>query len=414
MGSTPPVVPPIFQTAAYTLPSVAAADGIFNLLVDGHVYSRMNNPTCDVLEERMAQIDGGVAGLAVASGQAATALAVLGLCQAGDNLVSSDELYGGSWTLLAKTLSRFGIETRFVSPDDPKNFAAATDDRTRCYFGETLPSPRLRLFPIEEIAEVSHTAGVPLIMDNTMLPYACRPIEHGADIVTYSATKYIGGHGAALGGLVIDAGRFDWERHASRFPLLTEPDDAHGGVVWTRTGKGLESSLGRSSYLLKVRETLLRDLGPCLSPFNAFLLIQGLETLPVRMRAHSDNSLAITRFLRDHPKVSRIVHLSLATGVEADRVARYLHGGYGPLVFFELVGGMEAGVRLVEALRLFSHVTNIGDVRSYAAHPASISHARPKAERRAAGVSPGGVRLAIGLEHPDDLIADLAQALELA
>jgi O-acetylhomoserine (thiol)-lyase len=247
-----------------------------------------------------------------------------------------------------------------------------------------------------------------------MLPYACRPIEHGADILVYSATKYIGGHGAALGGLIIDAGRFDWERHASRFPLLTEPDDAYGGVVWTEAGKELESSLGRSSYLLKLRETLLRDLGPCLSPFNAFLLIQGLETLPLRTRAHSENALAVTRFLREHPKVSRVVHPSLSTGAEADRVARYLRGGYGPLVLFDLAGGMEAGLRLMESLRLFSHVTNIGDARSYAFHPASVRHAGNKAKRLAPGVTPGGVRLSIGLEQPDDLIADLAQALELA
>lgn len=415
MGLTAPVVTPIFQTAAYMLPNAEAAADIFDLNVDGHAYTRLNNPTCDVLEERMTCIDGGVAALAVASGQAATALAVLNLCQAGDNLVSSDQLYGGTWTLLAKTLSRFGIEARFVSPDKPENFAAATDDRTRCYFAETLPNPRLRLFPIEEVAELAHSEGVPLILDNTMLPFACRPIEHGADIVVYSATKYISGHGAAIGGLVVDGGRFDWERHASRFPLLTTPDDAHGGVVWTQTGKELASSLGRSSYLLKMRETLLRDLGPCLSPFNAFLLIQGLETLPLRTRAHSDNALVVSRFVSGHPKVSRVVHPSLATGDEADRVARYLNGGYGPLVFFELIGGRSMGARFVEALRLISHVTNLGDVRSYATHPASTTHAQlPDAQQLAAGVTQGGVRLAVGLEHPDDLLADLSQALEAA
>jgi O-acetylhomoserine (thiol)-lyase len=413
MGLTAPVVTPIFQTAAYMLPSAQAAADIFDLNVDGHAYTRLNNPTLDVLEERMAQIDGGAAALAVASGQAATALAVLNLCQAGDNLVCSDELYGGSWLLLAKTLGRLGIEARFVSPDKPKNFTAATDGRTRCYFAETLPNPRLRLFPIEEVAEIAHATGLPLILDNTMLPYACRPLELGADILVYSATKYIGGHGAAMGGLVVDGGRFDWARHASRFPLLTEPDDAHGMVVWTTSGKELDSSLGRSPYLLKMRETLLRDLGPCLSPFNAFLLIQGLETLSLRTRAHSDNALVVCRFLHGHPKVSRVVHPSLATGDEAERVARYLNGGYGPMVFFELAGGRSAGARFVEALRLFSHVSNIGDVRSYATHPASTTHAQlPEAEQLAAGVTQGGVRLAVGLEHPDDLLADLGQALD--
>ncbi|GIJ28777.1 O-acetylhomoserine aminocarboxypropyltransferase [Micromonospora qiuiae] len=412
MGLTTPVVTPIFQTAAYMLPSIEGAAGIFDLHEDGHAYTRLNNPTCDVLEERMAQIDGGVAALAVASGQAATALAVLNLCQAGDNLVSSRELYGGSWLLLAKTLRRFGIETRFVSPEDPKNFAAATDERTRCWFGETLPNPRLRLFPIEEVAELGHALGVPLVLDNTMLPYACRPLEHGADILVYSATKYIGGHGSTLGGLVVDGGRFDWDQHAARFPLLTEPDDAHGGVVWTRAGRQLSGALGRSGYLLKMRETLLRDLGPCLSPFNAFLLLQGLETLPLRTRAHSDNALAVARFLAGHPKVADVIHPSLAAGADADRVARYLNGGFGPLIFFELAGGRPMGVRFMEALRLISHVTNLGDVRSYATHPASTTHAQlPETEQLAAGVTPGGVRLAVGVEHPADLIADLTRAL---
>ncbi|WNI16790.1 O-acetylhomoserine aminocarboxypropyltransferase/cysteine synthase family protein [Actinacidiphila sp. ITFR-21] len=413
LGLTPPVTTPIFQTAAYELPSTAAAAGIFDLLQDGHAYTRLNNPTNDVLEERMAAVDGAAAGLAVASGQAAVSLALLNLCQAGDNLVSSNELYGGTWNLLANTFARFGIETRFVSPDDPANFAAATDARTRCWFGETLPNPRLRLFPVEEVAGLAEEHGVPLVLDNTMLPYVLRPIEFGAHVLVYSATKYIGGHGSSLGGLILDAGTFDWERHADRHPLMTTPDPAHGGVVWTRTGRDLDSALGRSGYLLKARETLLRDLGPCLSPFNAFLLLQGLETLPLRMRVHGENSTRVAGFLQEHPLVERVVHPSLAEGEEGARVRRYLGGNNGPLVQFEIKGGQEAGSRFIEALRLFSHVTNIGDVRSMATHPASTTHAQlPEAQQLAAGVTRGSVRLAVGVEHIDDLLADLDQALK--
>lgn len=414
MGITVPVVTPIFQTAAYELPGTAAAADIFDLRQDGHAYTRLNNPTCDVLEERMAALEGVAAGLAVASGQAAVSLALLNLCQAGDNIVSSDELYGGTWNLLANTFARFGIETRFVSPDNPKNFADATDSRTRCYFGETLPNPRLRIFPIEATAELAEHFGVPLILDNTMLPYVCRPTMYGVHIVIYSATKYIGGHGSTLGGLILDSGTFDWEAHAQRHPLMTEPDPAHGDVVWTRAGRQLRSSLGRSSYLLKARETLLRDLGPCLSPFNAWVLLQGVETLPLRMRAHGDNAARVADFLQGHPKVALVRHPSLATGEEAKLVTRYLGDNGGPLVQFELEGGRTAGCRFIESLRLFSHVTNIGDVRSLATHPASTTHAQlPEAEQRAAGVTQGSVRLAVGVEDIHDLLADLEQALDI-
>ncbi|MGW5197670.1 O-acetylhomoserine aminocarboxypropyltransferase/cysteine synthase family protein [Streptomyces spiralis] len=412
LGITPPVVTPIFQTAAYELPSTAAAAGIFDLLTDGHAYFRLNNPTCDVLEERMAAVDGAVAGLAVASGQAAVTLALLNLCRAGDNVIASDELYGGTWNLLANTFARFGVETRFVSPADPAAFGAATDARTRCYFGETLPNPRLRLFPVEEVAAVAESHGVPLVLDNTMLPYVLRPIEHGAHILVYSATKYIGGHGSSIGGLILDSGTFDWERHAARHPLMNTPDPAHGGVVWTRTGQDLSGPLGRSAFLLKARETLLRDLGPCLSPFNAFLLLQGLETLPLRMRAHGENAARVARFLHEHPLVERVRYPSLATGEEADRVRRLLGGNGGPLVQFEIKGGREAGSRFIEALTLVSHVTNVGDVRSMATHPASTTHAQlPEAQQLAAGVTQGSVRLSVGIEHIDDLITDLTQAL---
>lgn len=413
LGSTPPVTTPIFQTAAYELPSTEAAAGIFELVQDGQAYSRLNNPTCDVLEARMAAVDGAVAGLATASGQAAVSLALLNLCQAGDSIVSSRQLYGGTWNLLANTFARFGIETRFVDSGAPEAFVAATDDTTRCWFGETLPNPGLQLFPVEETARVAEAHGVPLVLDNTMLPYVLSPLRHGAHLLVYSATKYIGGHGSSLGGLVLDAGTFDWERHAGRHPLMTTPDPAHGGVVWTDAGKGLDGPLGRSGFLLKARETLMRDLGPCLSPFNAFLLLQGLETLPLRMRAHGENSTRVARYLREHPRVRSVRHPSLAVGAERARALRCLGGNGGPLVQFEIEGGREAGSRFIEALRLVSHVTNVGDVRSIATHPASTTHAQlPADEQRAAGVSQGSIRLAVGIEHGDDLLADLDQALE--
>lgn len=412
LGLTGPVVTPIFQTAAYELPSTQAAADIFDLRADGHAYTRLNNPTCDVLEARMAEVDGAAAALAVSSGQAAIAIGLLNLCQAGDNIVSSNELYGGTWNLLGNTFARFGIQTRFVSPDDPKNFVDATDERTRCYFAETLPNPGLRVFPVEPVAELAEQVGVPLVLDNTMVPYVCRPMDFGAHIVIYSATKYVGGHGSALGGIILDSGAFEWTRHAERHPLMTEPDPAHGGVVWTHTGTHLESSLGRSGYLLKARETLVRDLGPCLSPFNAFLLIQGIETLPLRMRAHGHNAAEVARFLDGHPAVASVRHPSLYVGDEATLVKRYLGGNGGPLIQFELVGGQVAGCRFIEALNLVSHVTNVGDVRSMATHPASTTHAQlPEADRLAAGVTEGSVRLSIGLEHIDDLIADLTNAL---
>lgn len=415
-GSTPPVATPVFQTAAFELPSTAAAAGIFDLEQDGQAYSRLNNPTCDVLEERMAAVDGAAAALATASGQAAIALALLNIAQAGDNIVSSDELYGGSRTLLGQTFARFGIETRFVSPADPENFAAATDSRTRCYFGETLPNPRLRLFPVEAVAGMAESHGLPLVLDNTMLPYVLRPLALGAHVVVYSATKYIGGHGSSLGGLILDSGRFDWERHAKRHPLMTRPDPAHGGVVWTRTGGRLSGPLGRSAYLLKARETLMRDLGPCLSPFNAFLLLQGLETLPLRMRAHGRNAAAVARWLQAHPRVEHVRYPGLADdGEERTRLEKWTGGDGGPLVQFEHKGGAEAGRRFIESLRLVSHVTNVGDVRSMATHPASTTHARlSEEEQLAAGVTRGSVRLAVGIEHIDDLLADLGRALEAA
>jgi O-acetylhomoserine (thiol)-lyase len=371
----------------------------------------VQNPTQDALEQRIAALEGGAAALAVASGQTASAYAVLNLAQAGDNIVSSTDLYGGTWTLFAQTLKQFGIETRFVDPSDPNNFANATDAKTRAYYAETLPNPKLNVFPIREVADIGRAQGVPLIVDNTASPLIARPFDHGAAVVVYSATKYIGGHGTSIGGLIIDGGNFPWERHAERFPLLTTPDEAYHGAIWTEAAK----PLGPIAYALRARVKLLRDLGAAISPFNAFQLIQGLETLPLRLRQHNANAIQVANFLAGHPSVSSVIFPGLQSGENRRRADAYLAGGYGGLVGFELRGGVEAGRRFIDALKLLYHVANIGDARSLAIHPASTTHQQLTPEEQlAAGVTPGYVRLSVGLEHPEDILADLAQALDKA
>jgi O-acetylhomoserine (thiol)-lyase len=402
---------PIYQTTAYEFESTEHAENVFSLEVDGNTYVRILNPTVDVLEQRVAALEGGTAALAVASGQSATLLSILNMCHAGHNLVSSTDLYGGTWNLLANMLKKMGIETRFVDPADPENFRRASDENTRCYYAETLPNPKLQVFPIREVAEIGAEFGIPLIMDNTVAPMICRPFEHGAAIVVYSVTKYIGGHGNSLGGMVIDGGTFDW--HASgRFPMITDPDPSHSNIVWPEAVKKLSSALGRSAYVLKARMTLLRDIGAALSPFNAFLLLQGLETLPLRMRAHCANAAAVAAWLAAHPKVEKAIYPGLMNGESKRRADAYLGGFYGPMVQAQLKGGREAGRRFIEALKLFYHVANIGDSRSLAIHPASTTHARlSESDQIAAGVNPGSIRLSIGIEHVDDILADLDQAL---
>jgi O-acetylhomoserine (thiol)-lyase len=333
---------------------------------------------------------------------------VLNLAQAGDNIVSSTDLYGGTWTLFSQTLRQFGIETRFVDPSDPEAFRRATDDRTRAYYAEILPNPKLNVFPIKEVADIGRSFGVPLIADNTATPLIARPFEHGAAVVVYSATKYIGGHGTSIGGLIVDGGNFPWDQHADRFPLLSQPDDAYHGAIWIEAAK----PLGPIAYLLRARVKLLRDIGAALSPFNAFQLLQGLETLPLRLRQHNENAIAVANFLKDRKDVSRVIFPGLQTGEVRRRADAYLKGGYGGLVGFELKGGVEAGRRFIDALKLFYHVANIGDARSLAIHPASTTHQQLNGEEQlAAGVTPGYVRLSVGLEHPEDIIGDLAQAL---
>lgn len=409
--TTGAVAVPIYQTTSYQFQNTDHASRLFALEEIGQVYTRIKNPTQDALEERLAAIEGGVGALAVASGQTASAFALWNLAQAGDNVVSSTDLYGGTWTLFSQTLKQFGIEVRFVDPSDPENFRRATDTKTRAYYAETLPNPKLNVFPIKEVADIGRSLGVPLILDNTAAPLIARPLEHGAAIMVYSTTKYIGGHGTSIGGAIIDGGNFDWEAHAERFPLLTKPDDAYHGAVWTEAAK----PLGPIAYILRARVKLLRDIGAAISPQNAFQLIQGLETLPLRLRQHYANAAQVAEYLSRHPAVAHVIYPGLQSGENRRRADAYLKGGYGALVGFELKGGVEAGRRFIDALQLFYHVANIGDARSLAIHPASTTHQQLTAdEQRAAGVTPGYVRLSIGIEHPDDIVADLSQALERA
>jgi len=402
---------PIYQTTSFDFQSTERAERLSNFEEIGFTYSRVGNPTQDALEQRLAAIEDGAAALAVASGQAATALAVLTLVQAGDNIVTGTDLYGGTWNFFAHRLKQFGIEARFVDPSDPENFRRATDARTRLYYGETLPNPKLAVFPIREVADIGHGFGIPLIIDNTAAPLLTRPIEHGAAIVVYSATKYIGGHGTTIGGAIIDSGRFPWAEFADRHKLLTDPDPSYHGKTWL----DIAHPFGPIAYIFAVRAGLLRDLGPAIAPQNAFQLIQGLETLPLRIQRHSENAARVADFLAHHSKVKTVIYPGLQTGEARRRADTYLKGGYGGLVGFELASGAVAGRRFIDSLQLLYHLANIGDARSLAVHPASTIHAQLSPEEQlAAGVTPGYVRLSIGIENTEDIIADIAQALDRA
>jgi O-acetylhomoserine (thiol)-lyase len=401
-ASTGAVAVPIYQTASYRIESTAPAadppaDQVW--LGDlGTVYSRIANPTCDALEQRIAALEGGVAALAVGSGQAAAAMAVQNLCRPGDNIVSSADISVSTWSLLAHTLPSMGIEVRFVDPEDPDGFRRATDTRTRAYYGETLPAPKLTVFPIGEVAALGRALGVPLIVDNTAAPILCRPLEHGAAVVVHSAAEYICGHGTATGGIIVDGGKFDWTRHARRFPTLTEPDPCCHGAIWTEALR----PLAPIAYIVRARAVLLRDIGAAMTPFNAFQLLQGLETLPLRMRQHCRNAAEVALYLQRHPTVSRVIYAGMHECAAHHRHAvACLKGGFGGLVGLELKGGREAGTRFIDALGMFCHVADIGHVRSLAVQPD-------------AAASSGYVRLSVGIEHIDDIIADLEQALAAA
>ena len=409
--ATGAVAVPIYQTTSYQFQSTEHASNLFALKELGNIYTRIMNPTCDVLEQRITALDGGAAALAVGSGQAATAIAVQNLARVGDNIVSSTDLYGGTWNLFANTLKDQGIEVRFVDPADPEAFRRATDEKTRAYYAETLPNPKLQVFPIAEVAAIGRELGIPLIVDNTAAPVLCRPFDHGAAVIVYSTTKYIGGHGTSIGGLIVDSGTFPWEDFPERQPALNTPDASYHGAVWVEAVK----PIGPVAYIIKARTTLLRDVGSAFSPFNAFLVIQGLETLPLRIREHSRNAQAVTDFLTGHPAVAKVIHPNLQTGEAKRRADTYLSGGLGGLVGFELKAGGDAGRKFIDSLQMFYHVANIGDARSLAIHPASTTHSQLSPEDQlATGVSDSYVRLSVGIEHIDDILADLDQALNQA
>ena len=403
------VAVPIYQTTSYQFENTRKAENLFALKELGNIYTRIMNPTTDVLEKRLAALEGGAAALALSSGQAASAFALQNLAVAGDNIVSSTDLYGGTWNLFNNTLRQQGLEVRFADPEDPESFRRMTDERTRAYYAETLPNPKLHVFPIREVAGIGREMGIPLIMDNTATPILCRPLDHGAAVVLYSTTKYVGGHGTSIGGLLVDGGNFDWEAHPERQPLLNRPDPSYHGAVWTEAVK----PLGPVAYIIKARVTLLRDLGSAPSPFNSFLTLQGLETLPLRIRAHARNAAAVAEYLTGRDEIRKVIYPGLQDGWARERADTYLSGGYGALVGFELKDGVAAGRKFIDSLKLFYHVANIGDARSLAIHPATTTHSQLNAsEQIQTGVTPGYVRLSVGIEHVDDIIGDLAQALD--
>jgi O-acetylhomoserine (thiol)-lyase len=401
---------PIYQTTSYVFDSTEHAADLFALRQPGNIYTRIMNPTQDVFEQRMAALEGGVAALATASGSSAVTYSVLNLAGAGDNIVAHSELYGGTYALFAHTLPQFGIEVRFVSADDLSALAGVVDDRTKLVFTETIGNPKINVVDIAAWADAAHAHGLPLVVDNTApSPVLCRPFDHGADVAVHSATKYIGGHGTSIGGVVVDAGTFPWTEHADRFPGLTRPDAAYHGVVWAE-------AVGNLAYAIRARTVLLRNTGAAITPFNAWLFLQGLETLPLRIERHSENALAVARFLQSHDAVSWVSYPGLDDSrykATADKV--FTGKGYGGLVSFGVRTGRAGGQAFIEALDLFSHLANIGDAKSLAIHNATTTHSQLEpAELEAAGVPEDMVRLSVGVEHVDDILADLDQALGAA
>jgi len=406
--NTNSVTVPIHQTSSFLFDDCDHAANLFSLSEVGNIYSRIMNPTCAVLEDRIAALEGGVGSLAVASGQAASAIAIQNIAKNGDNIVASSHLYGGTYNQFKNSMSDMGIEVRFVDPADPQNFINATDDKTRAYYGEVLPNPSFEVFPISEVAELGRPLGIPLIVDNTAAPVICKPFDHGAAIIIHSTTKFIGGHGTSIGGIIVDSGNFDWELFPDRQPALNTPDASYGGAIWTEAVK----PLGPIAYILKARTTILRDMGAAMSPFNAFMFIQGLETLALRMREHCSNAEKVAQYLTNHDSVEKVIYPSVMEGYAKERADKYLTRGNGGLMGFEIKGGVEAGKKFINALEMVYHVANIGDSRSLAIHPASTTHSQLSPEElESTGISASFVRLSIGLEHIDDIIADYEQAL---
>ncbi|REK77440.1 homocysteine synthase [Paenibacillus paeoniae] len=396
---------PIYQTTSYGFKDTDHAANLFSLQEFGNIYTRIMNPTSDVLEKRVAELEGAPAALAVASGQAAITYAILNIAGSGDEIVSATSLYGGTYNLFSTTLPKLGIKVKFVDPSNPENFRAAITDKTKAVFAETIGNPKGDVIDLEAVAAIAHENGVPFIVDNTFpSPYLCRPIEHGADIVVHSATKFIGGHGTSIGGVIVDGGKFDWKA-SGRFPGLTEPDPSYHGVVYT-------DAVGPIAYIIKARVQLLRDMGAALSPFNSFLLLQGLETLHLRMERHSSNALAVAEFLEGHEAVEWVNYPGLKSHSSYELAQKYLPDGSGAILTFSIKGGVEAGKKLINAVKLFSHLANVGDSKSLIIHPASTTHQQLSAdEQAAAGVAPGMVRLSVGTEGIRDILADLEQAI---
>jgi O-acetylhomoserine (thiol)-lyase len=409
-GTTNARALPIYQTTSYTFNDTTHAANLFSLKELGNIYTRIMNPTQAVVEDRIAALEGGVAGLLVASGQAAETLAILNIAEAGDHIVSSPSLYGGTYNLFHYTLPKLGITTTFVeNPDDPESWRAAVQPNTKLFFGESISNPKNDILDIESVARVAHEVGVPLIIDNTVAtPYLIRPFEWGADIVVHSATKYIGGHGTSVAGVIVDAGTFDYAQYPERFPNYNQPDPSYHGLVYARD-LGVGSAFGANlSFILKARVQLLRDLGAAVSPFNAFLIAQGLETLSLRIERHVENAKVVAEWLEGRDEVESVNYAGLASSPWHERGLKYAPLGTGAVLSFEIKGGVAAGRAFVEALELHSHVANIGDVRSLVIHPASTTHSQlTPEEQAAAGVTPGLVRLAVGIENINDILADL-------
>lgn len=407
--TTHAVAVPIYQTSSYAFDDTQHGADLFNLAVPGNIYTRITNPTNAVLEERIAALEGGLAGLAVASGMAAITYAIQTITEAGDNIVSVSRLYGGTYNLLAHTLPRFGIETRFAAHDDLAGLEKLIDKRTKLVFCESIGNPLGNIVDIQALADLAHRHGVPLVVDNTVAsPALCRPFEHGADIVIHSLTKYIAGHGTSLGGVVIDSGKFPWQEHAERFSMLTTPDPSYHGVTYTE-------SFGAAAYIARCRVIPLRNMGAALSPFNAFLILQGAETLALRMERHCSNAMKVAEFLEQHPQVSWVNYAGLASHPEHHLAQRYMKGTPASILSFGIKGGKEAGARFIDALKLVVRLVNIGDAKSLACHPASTTHRQlNEVELEKAGVSQDMIRLSIGIEHIDDILADLEQALVAA
>ncbi|MBF0479465.1 MAG: O-acetylhomoserine aminocarboxypropyltransferase/cysteine synthase [Candidatus Omnitrophica bacterium] len=398
---------PIYQTTSYVFKDSEHAANLFALKEFGNIYTRLMNPTNDVLEKRVAALDGGVGALATASGSAAITLAILNIAQNGDEIVSADNLYGGTYTLFHYTFKKFGVKVNFVPSGDLSAFEKAITPKTKAIYAESIGNPKLNVTDIEGLAKIAHKNGIPLIIDNTVSPYLLKPISYGADIVVYSATKFIGGHGTSLGGVIVDSGNFDWTN--GKFPLIADADASYHGLNFVEALK----PMGNIAYIIKARVTLLRDLGPALSPFNAFLFLQGLETLHLRMPRHCENALKVAEHLSKHPEVSWVLYPGLSSSQEFSKTKKYLSKGAGAIVGFGVKGGAEAGKKFIDGLGLISHLANIGDAKTLAIHPASTTHQQLSAdEQKAAGISPDFIRLSIGLENIDDIIEDLDQALK--